>query len=179
MNPAYQPSSFASRTLNATLWTLQIVWGVFFGFTGFGKMLCYRADVWNLTLHQPVPWFHAVPQSLFVFIGVCEFLGGVGLILPALTRVRTQLTPLAGAGLALIMLLAAVFHIARGEYAWFLPLNLILASVSAFIAYGRWVASPLRASSVSVRRMVTGFAVLAALAFVGFAPVWYQLAHTH
>jgi hypothetical protein len=29
-------------------------------------------------LHE-VPWFSAVPQDLFIFIGVCEFLGGVGL----------------------------------------------------------------------------------------------------
>jgi hypothetical protein len=45
--------------------------------------------VWNQTLHQ-VAWFSALPQDLFVFIGVCEFLGEVGLILPAMTRSQTE-----------------------------------------------------------------------------------------
>jgi hypothetical protein len=164
--------------MNRTLWTLQVLWGVFFSFTGFGKMMCFRADVWNHTLHQPVPWFHAVPQGLFVFIGVSEFLGGVGLILPALTGVKPKLTPLAAVGLALVMLLAAIFHIARGEYSFFLPLNLALAGGAAFIAYGRFV-RPTAPAPISAFRMITGSAVFAALAFAGFFPVWYQLTHTH
>ncbi len=57
-----------------------------------------------------------VPQDLFIFVGVCEFLGGVGLILPAMTGVKPKLTPFAALGLKLIMILAAVFHIVRGEY---------------------------------------------------------------
>jgi hypothetical protein len=76
-----------SKTMNIALWILQVLWGGFFCFTGFGKIMCYRADVWNHTLNQPVAWFSAVPQGLFVFIGVCEFLGGAGLILPAITGV--------------------------------------------------------------------------------------------
>lgn len=44
-------------TMNIALWIMQVLWGVFFCFTGFGKILCYRPDVWNFTLHQPVPWF--------------------------------------------------------------------------------------------------------------------------
>jgi uncharacterized membrane protein YphA (DoxX/SURF4 family) len=59
-----------------------------------------------------LPWFSAVPQDLFIFIGVCEFLGGVGLILPAMTGV----TPFAAFGLMLVMILAAVFHIVRSEW---------------------------------------------------------------
>jgi uncharacterized membrane protein YphA (DoxX/SURF4 family) len=83
-----------AKTLNIALWILQVLWGVFFCFTGFGKIMCYRADVWNHTLHQPVAWFSAVPQGLLVFIGVCEFLGGAGLILPAMTGIKPKLTPL-------------------------------------------------------------------------------------
>ena len=57
----------------------------------------------------------AAPQDLFVFVEVCEFLGGVGLIVPAMTGVKPKLTPCADFGLALVMILAAVFHIVRGE----------------------------------------------------------------
>lgn len=164
--------------MNTALWTVQVLWGVFFSFTGFGKVMCYRADMWNHTLHQPVAWFHAVPQSLFVFIGACEFLGGVGLILPAMTGFKPKLTPLAAIGLALVMTFAAIFHIVRGEYSFFLPLNLALGGGAAFIAYGRLMARPIAASSVSTLRMLTGLASLSALVLVGFAPIWYQLTHS-
>jgi len=165
--------------MNVTLWILQVLWGVFFCFTGFGKIMCYRPDVWNLTLHQPVPWFSAVPQGLFVFIGVCEFLGGVGLILPAMTGVKPKLTTFAAIGLTLVMILAAAFHIQRGEFRFFLPLNLMLAGGATFIACGRLIARPLAAPAISALRMIAGLVVLGALVFVGYAPLSYQLKHTH
>ncbi len=167
-----------TKTMHFALWILQVLWGVFFCFTGFGKIMCYRPDVWNHTLHQPVAWFSAVPQGLFVFIGVCEFLGGVGLILPAMTGVKPKLTPFAAIGLTLVMILAAIFHIVRGEYSFFVPMNLVLGGVAAFIAYGRLMARPIEPSSISTLRMLAGLAVLGALVLVGFAPIWYQVTHT-
>jgi len=164
--------------MNTSLWTVQVLWGVFFSFTGFGKVLCFNQAVWNLMLPR-VPWFSAVPQALFVFIGVCEFLGGVGLILPAMTGVKPKLTPLAAFGLTVVMILAAVFHIVRGEYNFFLPTNLVLGGGAAFIAYGRLLVMPIAPASISTLRALTGFTVLGALVLVGFAPVWYQLTHTH
>lgn len=164
--------------MNITLWTAQVLSGIFWSVTGFGKMFCFNQAVWNQTLPR-VPWFSVVPQGLFVFIGVCEFLGGVGLILPAMTGVKPKLTPFAAIGLTLVMILAAGFHIARGEYASFLPLNLALAGVSAFIAYGRLFVKPLPPASVSAFRALKGLAVLGALVFAGFAPVWQMMTHTH
>ena len=76
-----------------------------------------------------------------MFIGVCEFLGGVGLILPAMTGVKPRLVPLTAIGLTLIMILAAAFHIVRGEFSFFVPMNLVLGGVAAFIAYGRLMAA--------------------------------------
>ena len=163
--------------MNTSLWTVQVLWGVLFCVTGFGKVLCFNQAVWNLMLPR-VPWFSAVPQALFVFIGVCEFLGGVGLILPAMTGVKPKVTPLAAFGLTLVMILAAVFHIVRGEYN-FLPTNLVLGGGAALIAYGRWVVRPIAPASISTLRALTGFAVLGALVLVAFAPVWYRLTHTH
>jgi uncharacterized membrane protein YphA (DoxX/SURF4 family) len=75
--------------MNIALWTVQVLWGVFFSLTGFSKVLCYKPALWNQAL-QEVPWFSAVPQDLFIFIGICEFLGGVGLILPAMTGVKPR-----------------------------------------------------------------------------------------
>lgn len=162
--------------MNFALWTLQVLWGTFFSFTGFGKILCLSPAVWNQMLPR-VPWFSAVPQNLFVFIGISEFLGGVGLILPAMSGVKPKLTALAACGLTLVMLLAGVFHIVRGESAFFLPTNLVLAAGTAVIAYGRFV-MPTAPRSISALRVMSGLAVLAALALVGFVPVWYQITHT-
>jgi len=166
-----------ARVMNIALWILQVLWGVFFCFTGFGKIMCCRPDVWNHTLHQPVPWFSAVPQGLFVFIGVCEFLGGVGLILPSMTGVKPKLTPIAAIGLTLVMILAAIFHVARGEYSFFLPLNLVLGGIAALIAYGRLMAIPVAERPIDTLRVVAALAVVGVLAFVGFAPIWYQATH--
>jgi hypothetical protein len=178
MNHSNQHPSFATKAFDILLWTLQVLWGVFFSFTGFGKVLAYDPAVWNHMLHQ-VAWFSAVPQGLFVFIGACEFLGGLGLILPAMTGVKPKLTGLAAIGLTLIMILAAIFHIARGESRFFLPVNLVLGGVAAFIAYGRLMALPVATRSTSTLRMVTGVAVLGALLLSGYVPVWYQMTHTH
>ena len=165
--------------MNIALWIMQALWGVFFCFTGFGKIMCYRPDVWNHTLHQPVPWFSAVPQYLFVFIGISEFMGGVGLILPAMTGVKPKLTPLAATGLTLVMILAALFHIVRSEYSFFLPLNLVLAAGAAFIAYGRLMVKPVAEASLNSYRLLAGLLVFAVLVLVGFIPIWYQTIRTH
>jgi hypothetical protein len=178
MNHSNQHPSMTMKALNVLLWTLQVVWGVFFSFTGFGKVLAYDPAVWNHMLHQ-VAWFSAVPQGLFVFIGACEFLGGIGLILPAMTGVKPKLTAFAAIGLTLVMILAAIFHIVRGESSFFVPLNLVLGGVAAFIAYGRLMAMPIAARSTSTLRMLTGVAVLGALVLSGYVPVWYQMTHTH
>jgi len=164
--------------MNVVLWIAQAVWGVFFCITGFGKVLAYDPAVWSRMLHQ-IPWAPGVSQWLFVFIGVCEGLGGVGLIVPAMTGVKPKFTPLAALGLTAIMILAAIFHIVRGEEHFFLPLNLVLGGVAAFIAYGRWFVRPIAPASAGTLRMLTGAAVVGALVLAGFVPVWYQSTHMH
>jgi hypothetical protein len=161
--------------MKTALWTVQALWGVFFSITGFGKILWYKPALWNQALHE-VPWLSAVPQDLSIFIGVSEFLGGVGLILPAMTGVKPKLTPFAAIGLTLVMIFAAVFHIVRGEYN-FVPINVVLGGVAAFIAYERLLVRPIAPASISSLRVVKGLAVAGALVLVGFAPAWYRLTH--
>ncbi|MGO4881616.1 MAG: DoxX family protein [Bryobacteraceae bacterium] len=163
--------------MKTALWAAQILWGIFFSITGFGKIIWYKPALWNQALHE-VPWLSAVPQGLIIFIGVCEFLGGVALIVPALTGVRPKLTPFAAIGLTLVMILAAVFHIVRGEYN-FVLINVVLGGVAVFIAYGRLFVRPVAPASIGAFRLLKGLAVLGALVLVGFAPVWYRLTHMH
>jgi uncharacterized membrane protein YphA (DoxX/SURF4 family) len=59
-----------------------------------------------------------------------------------MTGVKPKLTPFAAFGLALVMILAAVFHIVRGEYN-FVPINLVQGGFATFIAYGRLLVGPI------------------------------------
>jgi hypothetical protein len=163
--------------MQTALWTTQVLWGIFFSLNGFGKICCIDQDLWNQSVRQ-VAWFAAIPRPLFIFIGVCEFLGGIGLILPALTGVKPRLTPLAGLGLTLVMCLAAVFHVVRGEFV-LVPVNVILGAVAAFIAYGRGFVRPVAPASLSAVALLKAVAVAAALVLVDVAPVWYRLASLH
>jgi DoxX-like family len=95
-----------------------------------------------------------------------------------MTGVKPKLTPLAAFGLTLVMILAAVFHIVRGEYP-FLPINMVLGGGAAFIAYGRLFVKPTAPASISNFRVLKGLAVLDALVLVDFAPVWCKFTHIH
>jgi hypothetical protein len=80
--------------------------------------------------------------TLHTISGAAEILGGLGLILPAVTRIQTRLLAWAAAGLALVMLAASIWHIPRGEY-MNIALTLVNAGVMGFIAYGRARLAPL------------------------------------
>ncbi|MEV4513634.1 DoxX family protein [Dactylosporangium sp. NPDC049525] len=163
-------------TLNGVLWTLQIVWGFFFAGSGFGKVLLYDGTLYAAA-PRAVAWYAAVPQPLIVCIGVVEVLGGIGLILPAITRVSPKLTPLAAAGLALTMLLAAGFHVVRGEYA-LVPATVVLGAVAAFLAAGRSRLRPIAPAPLTTPRVRTSLVVLVVMALTVFAPTWYTMTHT-
>ena len=75
--------------------------GAFFSLNDFRKVSHYKAASWNQALHE-VPWFSAAPQDLSILIGGCEFPGGVGLILPAMSGFKPKLTPFAAFGLTLV-----------------------------------------------------------------------------
>ena len=109
------------------LWVVQVLVALAFVSAG-GMKLIMQGDV--LTAFYPFP-------ELFIrFIGVCELLGAVGLILPGLLRIRQGLTPLAAAGLAVIMAGATITTLAvGGGSAALMPL--ILGLLAGFVVYGR------------------------------------------
>lgn len=93
-------------------------------------------------LPAPMAWMYDLTPALHYVAGAAEILGGLGLILPGVTRMQTWLTPLAAAGLTTVMLLAIGFHLTRSEAAP-IPGNVIFGGLAAFIAYGRWRLRPL------------------------------------
>ncbi len=86
-----------------------------------------------------------LPGSFMKFIGVCEILGAVGLILPGLLRVRPVLTPLAAACLIVIMIGATVSTAILTPAV--LPLPVIVLLLAVYVAYGRWRLAPLDGST--------------------------------
>ena len=76
-----------------------------------------------------------------VAIGILEVLGGIGLILPWALRIQPTLTPLAAAGLTIIMIGAIVTHFMRGEVVQAIP-SLIITLLAAFIVYARTIVVP-------------------------------------
>lgn len=118
--------------MNIVLWIIQLLLAAAFGMAGFIK------------LSQPIealsgmmPWVTTTPALLVRFIGVAEVAGALGLILPRATKIQPQLTAYAGVGLALVMLLAALFHASRGELGN-IALAVVLFVLAVFVAYGRW-----------------------------------------
>lgn len=120
-----------NTALNVALWLGQLLLAFMFATGGLMK-----ATAPFETLHAQVPWTPHVPDLLVRFIGVSEFLGGIGVLLPAITRIRPQLTPLAALGLMTVMVLATGFHIMRAEWEA-LPWTVGLALVALFVAWGR------------------------------------------
>ncbi|MEK1930772.1 MAG: DoxX family protein [Pararhizobium sp.] len=81
-------------------------------------------------------WPGQVPAWFLRSMGVIDFAGGVGVLLPALARIRPGLTVLASLGCVLLQIAAMIFHLSRGD-APVIPLNIILLALSAFILWGR------------------------------------------
>src|SRR5262245_51690907 len=119
------------------LWIVQILLALAFISTGFMKLFMPLDQ-----LATNMVWVSAVPLWLVRVIGLAELAGGLGLVLPAATRIQPILTPVAAAALALDMAFAAFFHLLRGEFGNILPV-LILCALSAFVAYGRWKLLPI------------------------------------
>ncbi len=128
MPAAIQP---AAKSLNVALWVAQALLFLFFGMAGVIHGF-FPVD----EAAKNAPWADDVPVALLRFIGISEVAGALGVVLPALTRIKPHLTPLAALGCMTIMLLAAAFHISRGETG-VIGLNLSVALVAAFVWWGR------------------------------------------
>jgi uncharacterized membrane protein len=91
--------------MNILLWVLQIFMGLYF--LSIGVMHFNTPP----GLPEPMSWMYELSSTLHLISGLAEILGGLGLILPAITKIQTRLVPLAAAGLVLVMLGAAVYHL--------------------------------------------------------------------
>ena len=125
------------KALDITLWIAQIILGGMFIMAGMMKSTQPIVD-----LSKSVPWAANVPLGLVRFIGVSELLGGIGLVLPSLLRIKPILTPIAALGILLIMVFALVYHVVNGETN-VIGINIAFGLVAAFIAWGRLKKAPI------------------------------------
>jgi hypothetical protein len=112
---------------NVTLWVVQGLLAALFLFAGVMKLVLPVE-----AMAGPV----ALPGLFLRFIGVCEALGAVGLILPGLLRIHQELTPVAAAGLVIIMVGAVVVTMMGGSIAPAV-VPLIVGVLASSVAYGR------------------------------------------
>lgn len=119
--------------MNIILWILQILLGLLFLFAGGSKLVMSGE-----TLTQQMATSNSImlPLAFIRFIGIVELLGGLGLILPGLTKIRRSLTPLAAVGLTIVMVGAVIVTI-MGPGIGPAIFPLIVTILCALVAYGR------------------------------------------
>ena len=116
--------------MNIALWIVQVLLALLFLFAGGMKLVL---PIEEMTKQMPLP----LPDLFLRFTGIVEVLGAIGLILPWLLRIRPGLTPVAAAGLVIVMIGATVYTLAAGDIALAL-MPLVVGILAAFVAYGRW-----------------------------------------
>lgn len=122
---------------HVALWILQALLGLTFAGTGVWKLTTPIAE-----LGAKMPWMAQVsPTFLYVTAGF-DLLGGVGLVLPSLTRIKPGLAVLAALGCAALQACAIAFHVSRGE-AGSTPFNLFLIVLALLVAWGRHSRAPI------------------------------------
>jgi len=122
---------------NRTVWTIQGLLALVFLFAGGMKLVLPLA-----AMAGPV----ALPGWFLRFIGVAEVLGALGLVLPGVLQIHVELTPVAAAGLVVIMTGATTISLyAMGVAAAVVPL--LVGILAAVVAYARAMALPAAATS--------------------------------
>lgn len=133
-----------SKGLNVALWVVQ----------GLLALNFVGAAVWKVTtpiseLGAKMPWMGQVSPWFLYVTALFDFLGGVGVLLPSLTRIKPKLTVVAALGCVALMAAAIAFHISRGEAAS-TPFNFVLVALSLFVAWGRHLRAPIAPRSPRV-----------------------------
>ena len=125
-----------SRTLSVALWGAQGVLAAAFVAAGATKLFT-PAD----QLAAMIPWTGEY-GALVPFTGVVDLAGGLGILLPSLTRILPRLTVLAALSLIVLQVLAGLFHLSRGEVD-VLPMNIVFIALAGFVLWGREKARPI------------------------------------
>ncbi|WP_439402052.1 DoxX family protein [Bradyrhizobium sp. DASA03068] len=125
------------RTLRIGFWAAQVVLSFVFISAGLVKLTTPIPQ-----LAAMMPWAGQYSETFVRTIALVDLAGGIGILLPALTRILPRLTVLAALGCAVLQVIALVFHLSRGE-AEVAPLNIVLLALSLFVLWGRRSKAPI------------------------------------
>ncbi|MCA9732698.1 MAG: DoxX family protein [Deferribacteres bacterium] len=122
--------------MNILLWVLQILLALH---TVTGALWKFSNSA-----GQTMQSLGAIPDGLWMILGIVEILCAVGLVIPALIRSFGKLVPIVALFIASEMLLFCGVHLASGDPAYGpMAYWLVVAAFCAFIAYGRLVLKPI------------------------------------
>ena len=130
---AADPGRTHNRRTNALLWTIQALLAALFLFAG-GMKPVMPAVALAQQSH--------LPAAFMKFIGACEVLGAIGIIVPGLTKIREELTPLAAAGLVIIMIGATTVTVLQQGPSAAAVVPAVVGVLAATIARGRMRRAP-------------------------------------
>ena len=151
------------NVLNVVLWSVQGLLALFFLAAGAPKVFGRGIGKWT--------GFSDLPRSQVVFTGVAEVLGAAGLVLPMAIGVLPWLTPLAAIGLAVIVLMAAGFHVRADERLNAVETGL-WAGIAVAVAIGRWDLVASAGVDVSPWVLVAALGLLVPAAIVNVIVLW-------
>ena len=131
MANATAEGSSPAKGLRIGLWLVQSL--LFIVFVG--------TAIWKVATPLPqlaamIPWAGQVSPGLLYFTAAADLAGGLGVLLPSLTRIKPGLTVAAALGCVALQASAIVFHFSRGEAAN-TPFNFLLVGLSLFVAWGQ------------------------------------------
>lgn len=126
-----------SGPLNIGLWIAQWLFAVSFVGAALMKLampITQLAAMW--------PWTGELAPNLVRLLGVIDLFGGLGVLLPSLTRIQPRVTVATAVACIALQLCASVFHASRSEFSA-LPVNVVFIAIAVFIAWGRWSGHPI------------------------------------
>ena len=132
-----QHINYIVHSSNVGLWIVQSLLALTFVGTGLWKLGTPISE-----LAVKMPWMGEVSQGFLYATAVFDILGGLGVLVPSVTRIKPGLTVLAAFGCAALMTGAIVFHVSRGEAAN-TPFNFVLVALALFVAWGRYSKAPI------------------------------------
>ena len=133
---ALESAAPAPKALHIGLWVAQAL--LAFAFIAAGAMKTFTPIE---QLGQGQAWMSEMPW-LVRFIGISELLGGIGVVLPGITKILPRLVGYAALGLTVVMILAVGFHVMQNDAAHPGP-AIVLGLLAAFVTWGRLSRAPI------------------------------------
>lgn len=127
------------KGLLISLWVAQSLAFALYVFAGFTKLTTPIPE-----LSKMMPWTGQYSEHFVRFVALVDLAGGIGILLPSLTRILPRLTVLAALGCTVLQVLAISFHASRGEF-MVLPFNAVMILLSVFVLWGRSIKAPITA----------------------------------